>query len=190
MNATNFLISLEKKYHIIPEGGVDKNTMMSLFLEQKAAMIITGPWSLPDIKAAEVNYGIAPLPKNSDTGRYAAPLVGVKGYVISKTSTHKVQAYELIKYLTSAEVTKKFALVSNTLPSVKSVYADEEISSSEDIQGFLAQANYGQQMPTIPEMSAIWNPLTTALQSVYTGDATADQALKEAQQQIEEQIGG
>lgn len=188
VNATSFLMNLEKKYHVVPEGGVDKTTMLSLFTEGKAAMIVTGPWDLGNIKAAEINYGIAPMPENSGTGLPSAPMVGVKGYVISKASEHKVESYELIKYLTSAKVEERFALVSNTLPSIKSVYTSPDIRNNSDLQGFLAQAEKGQLMPTIPEMSAVWGPLTTALQAVYTGELDAKKAIEKAQSDIEEQI--
>lgn len=188
INATNFLFDLEKTHGVMPKGGVDKNLMLSLFTEQKAAMIVTGPWNIGDIESADINYGIAPLPGLSATGRACAPLVGVKGYVISKTSAHKEEAYEFIKFLTSAEVTKDFALISHTLPSVKSVYQDKDIANDPVIQGFLAQAEQGQPAPSIPEMSKVWGPLTDALQLAYSGDKTVEDALRDAQQEIEASI--
>lgn len=189
IDATNFLFDLERVHGVMPKGGVDKNLMLALFTEQKAAMIATGPWNIGDIESADINYGIAPLPMNSDTQRYCAPLVGVKGYVVSKSSSHKHEAYEFIEFLTSHEITKEFALVSDTLPSIKSVYQDAEIINDAVIQGFLAQAELGQPAPSIPEMSKIWGPLTDALQLAYSGDKTVEEALSDAQKEIEQSIG-
>ena len=190
VDATNYIFDLEEKHGVMPKGGAEKNLMMSLFTEQKAAMIATGPWNIEDIKAADIDHGIATFPKNPANDRYCAPLVGVKGYVISKDSPHKLEAYRLIQYLTSHKVTKGFALVSDTLPSVKSVYGEEKIMQNDVIQGFLAQAELGQQAPSRPEMSEIWGPLTDALQLIYSGDKTADKALADAQKEIESKIEG
>ena len=188
-DATEFLFDLENEHGVLPKGGVDKNLMMALFTEQKAAMIATGPWNIEDIKAADVPYGIAPLPRNGDTDEHCAPLVGVKGYVISRECQHKLEAYQLLQFLTSHNVTKDFALVSDTLPSVGTVYGEREIKDDEVIQGFLAQAEVGQKAPSIPEMSKIWNPLTDALQLSYSGDKSIAKALGDAQDEIEKDIG-
>ena len=187
--ATEFLFDLEKEHGVLPKGGVDKNLMMALFTEQKAAMIATGPWNIEDIKAADVPYGIAPLPRNEEADAQCAPLVGVKGYVISRECQHKLEAYQLLQFLTSHNVTKDFALVSDTLPSVGTVYGEQVIKDDEVIQGFLAQAEVGQKSPSIPEMSKIWNPLTDALQLSYSGDKSIAKALADAQDEIEKDIG-
>ncbi len=184
-DATDFIFKLESEHRVMPEGGTDKNLMISLFTERKAAMMVTGPWNIQDIKAADIDYGIAPFPKNTATDRHCAPLVGAKGYSIAKDSSHKLEAYQLIQYLTSAEVTKDFALVSDTLPSVLSVYQDQEIMDSYVIQGFLSQAQLGQQAPSIPEMGLVWNPLTDALQLIYSGDKSISKGLADAQAEIE-----
>lgn len=188
VDATDYIFELEEKHGVMPKGGADKNLMMSLFTEQKAAMIATGPWNIEDIKAADIDYGIASFPKNPANNRSCAPLVGIKGYVVSKDSPHKLESYRLIQYLTSHKVTKDFALVSDTLPSVKSVYGEEAIINNEVIQGFLAQAELGQPAPSLPEMSEVWGPLTDALQLIYSGDKTADNALADAQKEIESAI--
>lgn len=190
VKATEFLFGLQKEHRVLPGGDVDKNIMMSLFTEQRAAMIVTGPWSIGDIRAADVNYGIAPLPKNTEADEHCSPLVGVKGYVISRECGHKLEAYQLIRFLTSHNVTKDFALVSDTLPSVRTVYGEKEIRENEVIQGFLAQSETGQKAPSIPEMSKIWNPLTNGLELAYSGDKSIEQALSDAQSEIEKDIGG
>ena len=188
VDATEFLFDLEKEHRVLPIGGVDKNLMMALFTEQKAAMIATGPWNIEDIKAADINYGIAPLPKNSATVKHCAPLVGVKGYVISKDCPHKLEAYRFIKFLTSHNITKDFALTSDTLPSVKTVYGEADIAANEVLQGFLAQAETGQSAPSIPEMADVWGPLTDALQLAYSGDKSVSKALADAQKEIEREM--
>jgi maltose-binding protein MalE len=49
---------------------VNYDIMASLFNQGRSAMMFGGPWMLQDIRAAGINYGIAPNP-NHDAGTAA-----------------------------------------------------------------------------------------------------------------------
>ncbi len=193
VDAVNFTINrLVKTEKIIPDG-VDKTKMEDNFKKNKAAMVVDGPWMMSDYQDAEINVGIVSLPKVNETGKRVAPQVGVKGYSMYSGSKCKVEAFELMKYLTSLEVVLEFAKNASTIPAVKAAFNDPAVKANKIIAGFNAQADIAggkaQLMPTAPQMSAVWGPVTSALESINTG---ADPATKlaEAQTTIEKQING
>ncbi|BEP29627.1 ABC transporter substrate-binding protein [Helicovermis profundi] len=69
---------------------------------------------------------VSPLPYYDNYGKSHGTYGGWL-YMISKYSTHKKESMEFIKFLTSYEQEKKNALLYNYLPSVKSLYEDEDI---------------------------------------------------------------
>jgi maltose-binding protein MalE len=87
----------------------------------------------------------------------------------------------------------EFARNASTIPSVKAAFNDDAVKSNKIIAGYNAQADIAGGkailMPTVPQMSAVWGPVTSALESINTGGDPAVK-LAEAQDAIEKQING
>jgi len=167
-----FMHSLDKVHHVMfPNPGEDP--MLTEFLSGKAAMITTGPWNIPRIEGAEIDYGIAPYPIVSETGQRAEPVLGVKGFAIWKLSSVKDDAFDFIKFVTSPAEQKKFALGvdgvpgTNDLPTYRAAFTDADILANPVISRFLLQASFSSEFPSRPEMGRVWGPVTDALTFIY-----------------------
>jgi len=192
--AASFTMSTEYVEGVNYPGGADVNKMVSLFEREEAAMIMTGPWQTPSFAKAEVDYGIAPLPIISSTGRRAAPLIGYKGYAVTKgqfsvNGPNYDPCFELTKWLTGYEVTRSFAANTSTIPANQDALDDPVVTGDADKQGFLAQLAFGQPVPTAFEMGMMWVPTSDHLERIYnTGSqpsaALIDTELQAAQDEI------
>jgi arabinogalactan oligomer/maltooligosaccharide transport system substrate-binding protein len=187
VDALEFYVGLQKDLHVMSDQ-VDYGTMMSLFTAGKVAMIINGPWAVSDIRTAGIDFGIANIPKVSSTEDWPAPLVGVKGYIMSPQSQHKDEAFKLMDYLTSDQPTYLFQKYAGTVPSVQAVYDRDDVSSDPVTVGVAEQAKVGQPFPNRAEMGFFWDPLGNAITKYRTGALTAEAALDEAEATILQQI--
>jgi arabinogalactan oligomer/maltooligosaccharide transport system substrate-binding protein len=170
--------------------GTSIDTMKNQFREREAAMIIDGPWNWATYSQARINVAQAPLPMVISSGERISPMVTYKGWSVSKQSLHKEEAVELALWLSSPEVQKQFALQTWTLPTAVAVQNDFEVVQDPVLSGFLNQAEYGFPAPTTRGMSMVWDPLSAAIEQVYAGQMSADEALSAANQQLLEEIGG
>jgi len=187
VDALTFTVGLQNTQKVMPAQS-DYTTMMSLFTTGKAAMIINGPWAVSDIRTANIDFGIARIPRVTKTGAYPAPLVGVKGYIMSPQSKHEEEAFKLMDFLTNDQTTYLFQKYAGTLPSVKSVYDKSDVSQDPVTVGVKNQADVGQAFPTSAEMGFFWDPIATAIQKYRAGTLTAQAALNEAENKILDQI--
>jgi arabinogalactan oligomer/maltooligosaccharide transport system substrate-binding protein len=160
----------------------------SLFNEGKAAMVISGPWFLGEVSKS-VSYGLAPLPAVSESGnRPLAPWITVEGVYIAKPSKSKDVAYEFARYLTDVPAGKVMALEGRQTPANKAVYADPAVAADPVLKAFRAQVDHAVPMPNLPEMTMMWSPATTAMNTVVKRAATPKAALDAAQKELVERI--
>ncbi|GEM_PF-89476 len=183
VKATEFIMNLVK-HGIMPSTPVDEQTMVSYFTSGKAAMIIEGPWKISEIQLAVPNYGLAVLPREV---RHLAPLIGYKGYAISKDSKNKDLAFDLVKFLTSQHAENEFAINAHTSPTRWDVL-ESVVENDTIIRTLQLQAQYGQTYPNVPEMSIVQEKVTEALGKVFETGLPPKEALDIAQEQIEEKI--
>lgn len=185
--AVVFMQSLDK-VHRVMFANPGEDPMLTQFLSGKVAMITTGPWNVPAMQRAEIDFGIVPYPIVSDTGLRARPVLGVKGFGIWKLSPVKDDAYEFLKFITLPEEQKKFSLGvggtpgTNDLPTARSLFTDPDIQANPIIARFLLQATMSSEFPSRPEMANVWGPMTDALTFVYEQvDPASPTAVSEAQ---------
>jgi len=167
--------------------GDNYQIMDSMFKEGKAAMIINGPWAAGDYqKALGDNFAVAPMPALSDTGNPFAPFVNTKDFFLNAniSDSQKQAAIDFIKFMVSPEIEKMFFEKASHIPSNTKV----DTSGNAIISGFIEQMKTGVGMPIAPEMSAVWDPMQTAIDSVLTGKATPQDAINTAQKTIQSKI--
>ncbi len=181
--AMEFWLSLELEHGIVPTG-TNIETMKNHFVEGRAAMIIDGPWQWPTYEKAKIDIGQALLPIVEETGLRMSPMVGFKGWSISKQSPNKAAAVALALYLSTEEVQKVAAKETRTMPVIESLYVDEELLADDVLAGFIAQAREGFPAPTSRAMTKIYTHLPTAMENAYLGTKTAQEALSEANEDL------
>lgn len=155
------------------EGLVDKSSLEKNssqiegdFGDGKSAVIISGPWLAKNFntpkdnggmadKVAAKNFAVAPLPAGPG-GQYT--FVGGSDLTVFSGSKHKDATWDLIKYLSSDEAQKAYAVISGQLPSKLSILNAPDLDSN--MKAFTEATKYGRSYPSIPQ----WGPTETALQ--------------------------
>ncbi len=153
-------------------------------VEGEVGMWWTGPWAVAGIEESGVDYGILPM---------GSPFVGIKTLMLSKNAVdrgHAEIAIDVMKYFTSAEVSKKISLVNKTIPASTEALNDSEVSQLSAVVGFGAALNLGVPMSPSPFSSAQWSPVGDAAAAIWTGAAEPEQAMLDAEAALEEAIAG
>ena len=153
----------------------------SLFNGGKAAMVFSGPWFLGEI-AKEVNYGLAPLPTIDEAGgKPMRPWMTVEGVYLAAPSANKDAAYAFAKYLTDTPQAKIMAVEGRQTPANKAVYSDPAVSGDAILSAFRKQVEVAVPMPNLPEMTMVWSPATTAMNTIVKKSAAPKAAMDQAQ---------
>jgi arabinogalactan oligomer/maltooligosaccharide transport system substrate-binding protein len=162
----------------------------SLFNEGKAGMVFSGPWFLGEI-AKGVDYGLAPLPTLDEAGgKPMRPWMTVEGVYVSAPSKNKDAAFEVAKFLTSDEAAKVLALEGRQSPANLAVYSDAKIQEDAQLKAFRAQVDTAAPMPNVPEMTMVWSPATSAMNSILKKASTPKAALDTAQKAVAKDVAG
>lgn len=168
--------------------GVDGyNRMYELFSSKKAIAVINGPWAIEDYLKSGINFGITTLP-TLPNGNPMAGFLGIKGYSISKWSTHKDLAEDFLRFINE----HKYALLrykeSRQVPPIISVLQDPSLANDELIQVIAQQSVHAVNMPSIPEMSYVWSVMDKAIWKVIHAGLPIDHILEDARKDIESYI--
>lgn len=159
----------------------------ALFNQGKAAMVFSGPWFLGEISG--VDFGLAPLPTLSEAGgKPMRPWITVEGVYIATPSKNKDAAYEFVKYVTDAPAAKTLALEGRQSPANKAVYSDPQVAADPILKAFRQQVDVAIPMPNLPEMTMVWTPATTAMNTIVKKAATPKAALDQAQKEVLDRI--
>lgn len=114
----NFYADLRKKYHVAPLKSESASaTMGQMFIQEKLGMYLSGRWMVPKLREeADFNWDITQFPKGT-TGSIVQ--LDASGWAISKSSKHKKEAKEFVKYLSSKENIDKIAKSGLIIPARK-----------------------------------------------------------------------
>nr|5TJ2_A Chain A, Sugar ABC transporter substrate-binding protein,Gasdermin-B fusion protein [synthetic construct]5TJ2_B Chain B, Sugar ABC transporter substrate-binding protein,Gasdermin-B fusion protein [synthetic construct]5TJ2_C Chain C, Sugar ABC transporter substrate-binding protein,Gasdermin-B fusion protein [synthetic construct]5TJ2_D Chain D, Sugar ABC transporter substrate-binding protein,Gasdermin-B fusion protein [synthetic construct] len=172
-----FLVDLIKNKHM--NADTDYSIAEAAFNKGETAMTINGPWAWSNIDTSAVNYGVTVLP--TFKGQPSKPFVGVLSAGINAASPNKELAKEFLEnYLLTDEgleaVNKDKPLGAVALKSY-----EEELAKDPRIAATMENAQKGEIMPNIPQMSAFWYAVRTAVINAASGRQTVDAALAAAQ---------
>ncbi|MDE3091488.1 MAG: extracellular solute-binding protein, partial [Chloroflexota bacterium] len=151
----------------------------AMLIDGKVGAWWTGPWAIPDIEAAKIDYGIATVGK---------PFVGIKSFMITKNAVdrgNQKAALDFIKWYTSADVQKKLALINKSIPAQTAALKDPDVQKLYTLAGFGAALNVGVPMAATPYSGAQWDPVADMTQAIWTGAQTPDAALADGQKAFE-----
>lgn len=163
VKAAGFINDLRYKYNLIPEG-VSGEAVKSAFTQGRAAMMISGPWDMDDIKKAGISYGIVPFPTPPGASGKWSPFVGVQGTVMNAYSKNKAVAAQFAKQISSANSQISFNKAGGRIPV--SLAARTKLKADPVVAGFSKSISAGTPMPNVPEMGAVWGPWTNAITQI------------------------
>lgn len=148
-------------------------------------MFYSGPWTMagindnyPDLKG---KWAIAKVP--ADEG--SVSMAGGSSLVVSKDSDHKEAAKEFLGYLTGTEGQKDWFKRSGDLPANTSAWDSGELADDANFKIFREQMETAKSWPVLPQWTEISSKADEAISRVTQGKASAEDAAKKAQSEIE-----
>ena len=156
------------------------------FIAGKAAMQITGPWTLAQLKSTDVDYGVFPIP----AAKQPAAVIGGENLFVFKTTPERQQAsLRFLEYVLSQEFQTNWALATGYLPvNIKSQQSESYqkfVAENPVIKVFLEQMHSAHSRPIIPEYSRLSENLGRAIEASLLGKQTPKAALERSQQRLE-----
>ncbi|MGW4946439.1 ABC transporter substrate-binding protein [Actinoplanes sp. NPDC004185] len=155
-----------------------------LFNSGHVAMMLSGPWSLLEIKDAKLDYGVAALPGvNGDHQTVSGPDLWV---LFDHEDANRAGASrDFIKWLTSAQIDAKWNLAVGNLPLRSSEQSTPEFAAYvKEYPGgqkfFDNLANAKQARPTVAGYEVMSRNVGDGIAKVLQGAAQPKEALDEA----------
>jgi len=172
---------------------------LTIFVEQRAPMMITGPWDIPSIKESlATNFKVVPLPKIDDK-HVPKPFVGVKllwASSLAASSPERLNATLLFMlwFTLNDDIIKYMVDQAGFIPVKMSVlqYINQHVDEYPIVAGFAASIARGVPMPNSPKMAKVWSvaDCISAILQKYTqalnSGATKEEAINEALKSIDE----
>ncbi|MFJ6805163.1 sugar ABC transporter substrate-binding protein [Streptomyces anulatus] len=151
----------------------------------RVPMFFGGPWHVtllnegqPQIKG---KWAIAPVPSDASS----TSMAGGSSLVVSKDSEHKAAATEFIKYLTDTKGQADWYERTKDLPANTSAWESGTLADDADLQIFKKQMDTAKSSPSLANWTEITDKVDQAIAKVTQGKASAEDALKTAQSEIE-----
>lgn len=173
-----YLANLVSTQKLMP-ADTTADVAQGLFAAGKVAAIIDGPAAVATFEDAGIDVGVAPIPRLA-SGNAPLPFATYTGLAMSAETEHAEATQSLLSYL------------GLNLPAALQEASDGNISALADadpadnalVAGWIAQLGQSYPLPTVPEMNLVWGPAIAAFTQTLHGQATAVDALSEAQQAI------
>jgi len=166
---------------------VSQTLTMSLFNQQNAAMIITGPWARGEIEG-DVPFEISALPDVVDddgTRRPMRPLLTVEAVFISGKTEKRDLAITLARLLANPENSAR--RMKEARQPVALAGAWDGLGDDADarfLKGFRAQLERAVPTPNTPAMKSLWGPFNLALGETMGQGTPATETLHSAQEKL------
>ncbi|MFD7552516.1 sugar ABC transporter substrate-binding protein [Streptomyces sp. NPDC059816] len=148
-------------------------------------MFFSGPWIMSMLKTQypdlDGKWAVAPVP----TGEQSVSMAGGSSLVISKDSDNKPAAKEFIKYLTDTKGQEDWFERTSDLPAATAAWTSGALAEDPNLQVFRKQMETAKTSPPLAEWSEITSKVDTAIESVTQGKASAEDAAKKAQSEVE-----
>ena len=156
------------------------------FVAGKAAMQITGPWTLAQLRTTDIDYDVFPIP----TAQKPAAVIGGENLFVFKTTPQRQQAsLRFLEYILSEEFQTSWALATGYLPvNIKSQQGKEYqdfVAKNPVIEVFLKQMQWAKSRPIIPQYTRVSENLGRAIEASLLGKQTPEEALKRSQKRLE-----
>ena len=104
LETLQFLVDLVRKHRVAPSLSQGVSSGVDWFRDGRAAMTVTGHWSLIDYKADRMDIGVASIP---GTGAARAAILYEAGLGIARASRQPQIAWDYIAYMTGEAVQRR-----------------------------------------------------------------------------------
>ena len=189
VKSLDFIKNLKKKNYVSQE--CDYNCMDSMYKEGNTAMIFNGDWTIGAyIDSMKGKMKITTLPINSETGIRMRPMVSGKYFFVSSFVKPDQLEYvkKLINMMNSAENQNRMMNELKKLPALKSVFDSGQIRRDPFFSVMAKQIEYGEAMPSVVEMRAVWDIVRQYQGLVLSDKMDSATAAKRMQEEVLKRI--
>ena len=204
--AFNFLVGLVLDGYV-PPGVTSQNagTVREQLANEQIAMAFGTGWTAPivnginpDLNAFETLV-TGPVPVKEGIDPEQPTTAWLSWWAINPNTEHPEEAWELVKFLTSQETEQKFFDDNRVLSSridVSGARGEEgpeghDALVNDKFAGVIAeQIPEAQFAPKIPELAQVLETINTAAQRAFVEEVSADEALREAHDEINRILAG
>jgi multiple sugar transport system substrate-binding protein len=142
---------------------------------------ITGPWNIGEFKrrlpaSLQDKWSTAPMPGPNGPGASSA---GGASLVVFKASRHQDEAWQLIQYLSRADVQQRFYELTGNLPARRGVWDSSSLAGDSRSLAFRRQLDRTRSPPKVPEWDRIATEMKLVTEALIAGQFTHDQAVTE-----------
>lgn len=162
-----------------------------LFMAGKAVFMRNWPaqWmSIQDPEKSKVvdKVGYCALPAGSER---SAAILGGWGIMIYSGTEHPDEAWEAVKFISGKEGQKLYATEDLQMPTMISLYEDEEVVAASPVfDGLLDAAMTAVKRPVTPIYNQISEIMQIEVTGVLVGDTTPEDAAKNMQDKMEQAV--
>ncbi|MFJ2172581.1 sugar ABC transporter substrate-binding protein [Streptomyces sp. NPDC087851] len=151
----------------------------------RVPMFFGGPWHVTLLNEGQPQiagkWAVANVPADASS----VSMAGGSSLVISKDSEHKAAATRFITYLTDTKGQADWYKRTKDLPANTSAWTSGDLADDRNLQIFKKQMDTAKSAPSLAEWTEITDKVDQAIAKVTQGKASAEDALKTAQSQIE-----
>ncbi len=162
--------------------------LQDLFKQGRLGILLTGPWLRGQMQAEapDIDYGIAPIPMGTTRATYGV----TDSIIVFADSDVKDEAWQFLEETAfSDNWRREFTLKEGFLPVFKSVAEDPHFADDPELKAFTDMLPYAKFAPTIARWEEMADATSRALQEIYLGQASAEEALGRAASEVDALLG-
>lgn len=189
VEALQFLIDLSQKYKAMPEGVIVWADSTSNFMAGNAAMLVMSSGSLTNVlQNTDFEVGTCFLPAGK---RYGSATGGANFYIFDGISEEKLAAtWKFIRWITEPERAAQWSIDTGYVATRKSCFELESLkayfNAVPQAKTASDQLAYAGSELMLYDNTRCWDSLKNAIDAAMTLSKTPQEALAEAQTQVDE----
>ena len=147
---------------------ITTDNIVSLFTDGTAPFMVSGPWQIPSLQEAGVNYDISAVPGFAGGGP-ARPFVGVQEMYVAAGTENEALAQEFATNFFPTVDVQVALYNADPRPPALTAALEQVQGENPDIAKVLQAGENGDILPAIPEMAAVFQPMGVLESSVIGG---------------------
>ncbi|WP_062209458.1 extracellular solute-binding protein [Aureimonas sp. AU12] len=164
----------------------EQNEVRAIFLDGKLGMIHNSTGAIPRLEGTKIQWGVANLPLGPEAKGPGTLLITDSLAVFSGTGVED-KAIEFAKFLTKPATQEEYELTGDDglVPLRPSANVDKYVAEHPAWKPFIDGIAFGGPEPLFTDYKGFQNAMIAMVQSVVTGQATPEEAIKTASAEIE-----
>ncbi|MBB2911355.1 multiple sugar transport system substrate-binding protein [Streptosporangium becharense] len=172
-------LAADASVYVDPKPGSEQ--MYKVFLAGRMGMVVTGPWQLPDIVGADIDYQVVPLP--SFSGK-PITISGPDTWTVFDNGEARLKAARtFITWLMQPEQDVRWDVEAGSLPLSKRTQNlpawSEQVKKTEGLSVFVKTLETARVRPNDPAYPHVSKALGEAVVAVLIGKSTPADALRD-----------